>query len=120
MHSLSRPSIDIEDTTTSTGLLRFKVLWSQILSLLLNLWTPPLLTIGTWETQGLGETMTLLCSLLGGCVSVRPIPCPALCLWHANGSSAVRFSSQAYRTKKRHILARRTCSAANMAAPTDS
>ena len=30
-------------------------------------WTPPLVTIGTWETQGLREPMTLLRSLLGGC-----------------------------------------------------
>ena len=35
---------------------------------------------GTWETQGLRETMTLLCGLLGSSVSVRPIPCP---VWRA-------------------------------------
>ena len=34
-----------------------------------------------------------------------------------NGSSAARFSSQAYRTIKRDILTSRTCSAANMATP---
>ena len=78
--SVSRPGIDIEDTTTSTCW-GSKCLWSQLLSFLLNLWVLPLVAIGTWETQGLRETMTLLCGLLGG--SVRPIPCPVLCLWHA-------------------------------------
>ena len=49
------------------------------------------MAIVTCETQGLRETMTLLRGLLGGgqgqalggSVSVWPIPCPALCLWHA-------------------------------------
>ena len=36
------------------------------------------MVIGTCETQGLRETMTLLCGLLGSSVSVGPIPCPAL------------------------------------------
>ena len=65
------------------------------------------MTIGTWETQGLRETITLLCGLLGGSqgqalggsMSVRPIPCPALCRSTLNGSSAAGFSNQAYRTK---------------------
>ena len=53
------------DTTTSTCW-GSKCLWSQLLSFLLNLWAP-LVVIGTCETQGLRETMTLLRGLLGGC-----------------------------------------------------
>ena len=63
---LSRASIYIEDTTTSTRW-GSKCLWSQLLSFLLNLWVPPLVAIGNCETQGLRETMTLLRGLLGGC-----------------------------------------------------
>ena len=63
---LSRASIYIEDTTTSTCW-GSKCLWSQLFSFLLNLWVLPLVAFGTWETQGLRETMTLLCDLLGGC-----------------------------------------------------
>ena len=37
-----------------------------IIIVLLNLWAPPLVASGTWETQGLRETMTLLRGLLGG------------------------------------------------------
>ena len=62
---LSRASIYIEDTTTPTCW-GSKCLWSQLLSFLLNLWAPPLVAIGTCETQGLRETMTLLRGLLGG------------------------------------------------------
>ena len=62
---LSRASIYIEDTTTSTCW-GSKCLWSQLFSFLLNLWAPPLVAIGTCETQGLRETMTLLRGLLGG------------------------------------------------------
>ena len=130
---LSRPSIDIEDTTTSTCW-GSKCLWSQLLSFLLNLWVPPLVAIGTWETQGLCETMMLLCGLLGGSVSVRPIPCPALggsvsvwpipclalCLWHAEREQCGQILQPSLQHKKRYILASRTCSAANMTAPTDS
>ena len=79
-------------------LLRFKVLkWSQLFSFLLNLWAPPLVTIGTCETQGLRETMALLCGLLA--VRVRP--------WVAVA-------------QKRHIPASRSRLAAKMAAPSDS
>ena len=38
-----------------------------ILFFLLTLWAPPLVAIGTCETQGLRETMTLFRGLLGGC-----------------------------------------------------
>ena len=62
---LSRASIYIEDTTISTCW-GSKCLWSQSFSFLLNLWAPPLVAIGTCETQGLRETMTLLHGLLGG------------------------------------------------------
>ena len=80
----------MKDTTTSTCW-SSKCLRSQLLSFLLNLWAPPLVAIGTCETQGLRETMTLLRGLFGGCqghalggsVSGRPIPCLSLCLWHA-------------------------------------
>ena len=122
---LSRASIDIEDTTTSTCW-GSKSLWSQLLSFLLNLWVLPLVAIGTWGTQGLRENMTLLCEnmtllcgLLGG--SVRPIPCPVLCLWHAERECSVRPDSPAMPTaqKTSHSLSQ-TGSAANMAAPTDS
>ena len=63
---LSRASIYIEDTTTSTCW-GSKCLWSQLFSFLLNLWAPPLVAIGTCETQRQCETMTLLRGLLGGC-----------------------------------------------------
>ena len=59
-------SICIEDTTTSTCW-GSKCLWSQLFLFLLNLWAPPLVAIGTCETQGRHETMTLLRGLLCGC-----------------------------------------------------
>ena len=97
-----------------------KYLWSQLLSFLLNLWVPPLVAIGTCETQGLRETMTLLCGLLDGSVSVQPIPCPALCLWHAEREQCGQILQPSLPHKKSHILAIRTCSTANRAAPSDS
>ena len=42
-------------------------LWSQLFSFLSNLWAPTLVAIGTCETQGPRETMTLLRGLLRGC-----------------------------------------------------
>ena len=59
-------------------------------------WAPPLLAIGTWETQGLGETITLLCVSwvavwVYGPYLARRCACGTL-----NGSSAARFPSQAY------------------------
>ena len=102
------------------------MLMEPIIIVLLNLWAPPLVAIiGTplvaMETQGLRETMTLLCGLLGGSdVSVQPIPCPALCLWHAEREQCDQILQPSLPHKKRHILTSRTCSAANMAAPTDS
>ena len=52
---LSRASIYIEDTTTSTCW-GSKCLWSQWFSFLLKLWAPPLVAIGTCQTQELHET----------------------------------------------------------------
>ena len=46
---------------------------------------------------------------------------PALCLWHAEREKLGHADSPAKSiAQKRHILATRTCSAANMAAPSDS
>ena len=47
------------------------MLMEAIIIVLLNLWAPPLVAIGTCETQGLHKTTMLLCGLLGGSVSVR-------------------------------------------------
>ena len=70
--------------------------------------------------SGHWDTMTLLCGLLGGSVGVRPIPCPALCLWHTEWEQCGQILQPSLPDKKRHILTSRTCSAANMAASTDS
>ena len=86
----------------------------KLLSFLLNLWAPPLVAIGTWKTQGLRETMTLLCGLWGGSVSVRPIPCPALDLWHTEREQCGQILQPSLPLKKGHILTSRTCSAANI------
>ena len=53
-------------------------------------------------------------------MSVRPIPCPELCLRHAEREQCGQILQSSLPHKKRHILASRTCSAANMAAPTDN
>ena len=71
---------------------------------------------GHWD---LGDTGTsrdydAVVRSLGGSVSVRPIPCPALCLWHAEREQCGQILQPSLLTKKRHILASRTCSAANM------
>ena len=87
---LSRASIYIEDTTTSTCW-GSKCLWSQLSSFLLNLWAPPLVAIGIGETQGLRETMTLYR------VAVRVRPWVAV--WVYGPYLARRFASQPYRTK---------------------
>ena len=54
------------------------------------------------ETQGLCETMMLLCGLLGGNVIVWPIPCLALCLWHAEQEQCSQILQPSLTHKKSH------------------
>ena len=87
---LSRPSIYIEDTTTSTCW-GSKCLQGQLFSFLLNLWVPPLLAIGTlWRSCA----VSWVAVWVYGPYLARRCACGTL-----NGSSAARFSSQAYQTK---------------------
>ena len=98
-------------------LLKFKVLMELIIIVFLK--STGAAISGHWETQGLRETMTLLCGLLSGSMSVGPYLARRCACAHSMG--AVWPDSPAKPTmQKRHILASRTCSAANMAVPTDS
>ena len=116
MHSDFQGLVSIYRRHNYIYLLRFKMLMEPIIIVFIKLMGAAI--SGHWDL-GLRETMTLLCGLLGGSVGVRPIPCPALCLWHAEQEQCGQILQPSLPHKKRHILASRTCSAANMAVPTD-
>ena len=92
MHSDCPGLVSIYRRHNYIYLLRFKVLMELIIIVCIKLMGTAISGHWACKTQGLHDTMsiTLLCGLLGGSqgqtldgsVGVRPIPCPALCLWH--------------------------------------
>ena len=116
---LSRPSIDTENTTTSTCW-GYECLWSQLLSFLLNLWAPPLLAIWDLGDTGTSRDYDAFVRFLGWQCECTTHTLPGA-VPVARWTGAAWSDSPAKPTaQKRHILASRTCAAANMAAPTDS